>query len=186
MCRMRGTLRQHCMKYSPHSTPNLPPPQKKPIRSVACHRGDGDDRNVYLLPRSPTTLLLSLCRHIHVCVRPACRRHTLTKLAVVRRHHISPPHHHHNYHPSLPLSLPPSPPLRCRRILSSRQLRSGGAVLSSRSPGFGVLSSGKAAAVGGVDEDQAWRLSEALRSSRQAPDALTYISTVSLREREGE
>lgn len=45
--------------------------------------------------------------------------------------------------------------------------------MSSRSPRSGVLSSGTDAA--GVDEDQAWS-SEALCSSRQAPDALTYIS----------
>lgn len=38
----------------------------------------------------------------------------------------------------------------------------------------GVVSSARVAAAG-VDEDQAWS-SQALSSSRQAPDALTYIS----------
>ncbi|KAK2830109.1 hypothetical protein Q5P01_018040, partial [Channa striata] len=55
---------------------------------------------------------------------------------------------------------------------SSRQVRSGEQVPSSRSTESKVLGSGTEAAAAGVDEDQAWS-SEALCSSRQAPDTLT-------------
>lgn len=67
---------------------------------------------------------------------------------------------------------PHSLPSSCSRS-SSRQIRSGVAALSSSSPGSGVLSSGsRCRGRWGPDME----LSGSLSSSRQAPDALTYIS----------
>ena len=131
-CMGKGERRQHCMK-------NVPPPQKKTLRSAAHQRGDADNCDAYLPSISCVFTFRSASPRLHIRLgfRPTCKQHTLTKLSMLHRNPISP---------RTPLLLPSSSSSYSSASVagtsSSGQVTSGGLVLSSCSPGSGVLSSG--------------------------------------------